>query len=160
MPLPRVSMGSHGSRKVPMEKRYVVRLTPDERQRCREKIRKLSGGSQAVRRAQILLKADADGPAWTDRRIAEAFSCRTKTVENVRQRCVLEGFARALEGKKRETPPTARLLDGEQEAKVLGAAAGAAAEGPRRLDAAAAGAPAGRTGGGRVDQATKPSVGR
>ena len=119
MPLPRVSMGSHGPRKVPMEKRYVVRLTPDERQRCREKIRKLSGGSQAVRRAQILLKADADGPAWTDRRIAEAFSCRTKTVENVRQRCVLEGFARALEGKKRETPPTARLLDGEQEAKVL-----------------------------------------
>ena len=47
------------------------------------------GTSQKVRRAQILLKADADGPAWTDAQIADAFSCRTKTVENVRQRFVV-----------------------------------------------------------------------
>jgi hypothetical protein len=43
---------------------------------------------RALRRAQILLKADADGPAWTDKQIVEAFGCRTKTVENVRQRLV------------------------------------------------------------------------
>ena len=102
-----------------MEKRYVVRLTPAERRRCHEKVRKLSGGSQTARRAQILLKADADGPAWTDRRIAEAFSCRTKTVENVRQRCVLAGFDCALEGRKRASPPNPKLLDGEQEAKLV-----------------------------------------
>ena len=44
--------------------------------------------------AQVLLQADADGPGWTDRAIAAAFSCRVKTVENIRQRCVLEGFTR------------------------------------------------------------------
>jgi len=66
-----------------------------------------------------LLKADADGPAWTDQQIAEAFSCRTKTVENVRQRFVQEGFEAALKRKRRETPPTEKLLDGEQEAIVI-----------------------------------------
>ena len=75
------------------QKRYIVRLTAQEREVCRETLRKLNGSSEKVRRAQVLLKADADGPAWTDQQIADAFSCRTKTVENIRQRCVLEGFA-------------------------------------------------------------------
>jgi hypothetical protein len=72
-----------------------------------------------VRRAQILLKADAEGPNWTDRRIAEAFSCRTKTVENVRQRLVERGFRETLEGAQRTEPPTEKLLDGKQEAKII-----------------------------------------
>ena len=67
----------------------------------------------------MLLKADADGPNWTDTRIAEAFDCRTKTVENIRQRLVRDGFEIALNGKKRESPPRAKALDGEQEAKVI-----------------------------------------
>jgi len=102
-----------------MQKKYVVRLTEEEVETCRLIVKKLKGTSQKVRRAQILLKADADGPAWTDQQIAEAFSCRTKTVENIRQRFVQEGFELALEGKKRQTPPTEKLLDGEQEAKVI-----------------------------------------
>jgi hypothetical protein len=102
-----------------MQKKYIVRLSEQERETCRQTIKKLKGTSQKVRRAQILLKADADGPAWTDRQIAEAFSCRTKTVENIRQRLVLEGFEAALERKKRETPPTEKVLDGEQEARVI-----------------------------------------
>ena len=59
------------------QKRYIVRLTAQEREVCRETLRKLNGSSEKVRRAQVLLKADADGPAWTDERIADAFSCRT-----------------------------------------------------------------------------------
>ena len=73
------------------QKRYIVRLTAQEREVCRETVRKLNGSSEKVRRAQILLKADADGPAWTDERIADAFSCRTKTVENIRQRSCWKG---------------------------------------------------------------------
>lgn len=102
-----------------MQKKYIVRLTEEERETCRLTVRKLKGTSQKVRRAQILLKADADGPAWTDKQIAEAFSCRTKTVENIRQRFVREGFEAALNRKKRQTPPTEKLLDGEQEAKII-----------------------------------------
>ena len=101
------------------EKRYIVRLTAQEREVCRQTVRKLSGGSEKVRRAQILLQADADGPGWTDQQIADAYSCRTKTVENIRQRCVLKGFERALERKRRPSPPVPKLLDGEQEAQVI-----------------------------------------
>ncbi len=108
-----------------MQKKYIVRLTQEERDHLHETIRKLKGGSQKVRRAQILLKADADGPCWTDRQIAEAFCCRTKTVENIRQQFVLNGFQRALDGKKREHPPTPKLLDGEQEAKIIAVRLGA-----------------------------------
>ena len=102
-----------------MEKKYIVRLTDEERNVLRKVIKKLKGSSQKVRRAQILLKADADGPNWTDKAIAEAFLCRTKTVENIRQRLVTEGFEITLNGKERETPPREKRLDGEQEAKVI-----------------------------------------
>ena len=108
-----------------MAKKYVVRLTDDERGVCAETLRRLSGGSEKVRRAQVLLKADADGPGWSDRRIAEAYGCRTKTVENIRQRFVLEGFAAALERGKRATPPVPKLLDGDQEARLIALRLGA-----------------------------------
>ena len=102
-----------------MQKKYIVRLTDQEREVCQQTVRKLNGSSQKVRRAQILLKADADGPAWTDQQIADALSCRTKTVENIRQRCVLEGFERVLQRKRRDSPPVPKLLSGEQEAQVI-----------------------------------------
>lgn len=102
-----------------MQKIYVVRLTDQEREHLEAVIKKLDGTSQKVRRTQILLKADANGPGWPDRQIAEAFGCRRKTVENVRQHLVERGFEAALNGMKRCTPPTAKLLDGEQEAKLI-----------------------------------------
>jgi hypothetical protein len=102
-----------------MKKKYIVRLSEEERSILKEILKKFKGSSQRVRRAQILLKADANGPNWTDKRIAEAFSCRTQTVENVRESLSLNGFEVALNGKQRETPPRKKLLDGEQEAKVI-----------------------------------------
>ena len=101
-----------------MQKKYVVRLSGEERQLCEQVIDKLKGTSQKVRRANILLKVDAEGPAWTDKQIAESFRCRIQTVENVRKKCVLEGFAAALEHQKPQAPPK-KLLDGEQEAKMI-----------------------------------------
>jgi hypothetical protein len=112
-----------------MQKKYIVRLTDQERDELVMIVKKLKGTSQKVRRAQILLKADADGPNWTDRRIAEAYSCRTKTVENVRQRLVERGFDEALNGAKRTEPATERLLDGEKEAKVIAMRLGAPPKG-------------------------------
>lgn len=104
---------------VTMEKKYIVRLTDEERSVLRAVIKKLNGSSEKVRRAQVLIAADADGLSWTDRMIAEAYACRIKTVENIRQRLVSEGFDIALNGKKRESPPRKKSLDGKQEAKVI-----------------------------------------
>ncbi len=102
-----------------MRKKYIVRLSAAERNTLVEVVKKFSGSSQKVRRAQILLKADADGPEWTDAKIADAFGCRTQTVENLRERFVTEGFERTLDGKPRATPPRPKRLDGEQEAQVI-----------------------------------------
>lgn len=102
-----------------MPKRYIVRLTDEERQTLMQVVGKLKGSSQKVRRAQVLLKADADGPGWTDARIAEAFGCRTQTVENIRERLVTQGFQLTLDGRPRAKPPREKLLDGEQEAKLI-----------------------------------------
>jgi len=102
-----------------MQKKYIVRLSKEERNTLQEVVKKFKGSSKKVRRAQILLKADADGPAWTDSRIAEAFGCRRQTVEMLRQRLVETGFQETLDGKKRADPPTPKLLDGEQEAKII-----------------------------------------
>ena len=102
-----------------MHKKYIVRLTDQERKTLRQVINKLKGTSQKVRRAHILLKADINGPAWTDAKIAEAFDCRIQTIENLRKRLVTEGFELALNGKKRLTPPTQPLLDGKGQAKLI-----------------------------------------
>ena len=102
-----------------MHKKYIVRLSDDERDVCQEIIKKLKGSSQKFRRAQILLKADAAGPGWPDVRIAEAFNCRAQTIENLRNRLGTEGLEWTLEGKKRRDPPTPCKLDGAAEAKVI-----------------------------------------
>ena len=92
-------------------------MSDAERETLTEIVRKLKGSSQRVRQAQVLLKADADGPAWTDAKIAEAFGCRTKTVENIRERLVTEGFDVTLQGKPHARQP--KLLTGDQEAKLI-----------------------------------------
>jgi transposase len=112
-----------------MQKKYIVRLSDEERGELAEVVRKLKGTSQKVRRAQILLKADADGPNWTDAKIADAFGVTTKTIENVRQRLVERGFRETLDGAPRKTPSASRRLDGEQEAKLIALRTGPAPAG-------------------------------
>lgn len=97
-------------------KKFIVDLTDEERDICQGVVRKLKGTSQKVKRANILLKADR---GWTDVKIAEALDCRTSTVERVRKRFVEVGFEQTLDGKKRSRPPVEKLLNGEQEAKVI-----------------------------------------
>ena len=102
-----------------MVKKYIVRLSDEERGGLRDIVKKLKGTSQKVRRATILLKADADWTNWTDAKIAEALSCRVQTVENIRRRLVTEGLDAVLHRKKRQTPPRPKILDGKQEAEII-----------------------------------------
>ena len=90
-----------------MNKKYIVRLTDEERAICEATIEKETGQSEKLR------------PAWGDAKIGESVGCRTRTVENVRQAFVLEGFEGALVRKKRATTPTPKLLDGVAEAKLI-----------------------------------------
>jgi hypothetical protein len=101
-----------------MRKKYVVRLSDTEREMLAELLKKKRVSAQKVRRARILLKADADGPNWTDAKIADAFDCRTHTVECLRQRLVTEGFEIAVHGKAKRRV-RGKVLDGEQEAQII-----------------------------------------
>ena len=77
------------------------------------------GPGQKVRPAQILLNADAGGPCWTGGRIADAFSCRSRPAERLRQRFVERGFDEALNRAERKEPPVPKLLTGDQEARII-----------------------------------------
>jgi len=93
-------------------------LTDEERKTLDLLVKKRGTAAQRVRRASILLKADADGPNWPDARIAEAFDCPRQTVENVRKSLVTEGFETTLQGKPKSRVRR-KVLDGEQEAKII-----------------------------------------
>ena len=101
-----------------MHKKYIVRLSDAEREILNRLAKQRHVSSQKVRRAQVLLKADADGPNWIDTKLADAFDCSTKTVENIRERLVTEGFETTLHGRLKKRV-RGKGLDGEQEAKII-----------------------------------------
>lgn len=102
-----------------MNKKYVVRLRGDERTQLHDMVTKGKAQAYRIKHANILLKADADGPAWKDEAIAEAFCCHKGTVEGIRKRFVMAGLDAALGRKPRDMPPRQRILDGEKEARLI-----------------------------------------
>lgn len=115
-----------------MAKTYVIELTPQERRGLEAMVKKGRAAAYRIRHANILLKADAAGAGWTDVRIAEAFGCHFRTVEDLRKRFVLDGLDAALGRKKQSRPSVARKLDGEKEAKLIAVACSAPPEGRER----------------------------
>lgn len=102
-----------------MRQRFVVRLSKEERQALKELAGKGLAQAYRIKHANILLKADAGGPAWKDERIAEAFGCHIGTVRNVRKRLVEGGLEAALARKPQARPSRARILDGRGEARLI-----------------------------------------
>jgi hypothetical protein len=102
-----------------MNKKYIVRLSDEERSQLTELTRKGKAAASKIRHAHILLKADADGPAWTDAKIAESFSVSVNTVLGVRQRLVEQGLEAALNRKQQDRPSRSPLLDGAGEARLI-----------------------------------------
>jgi transposase len=99
--------------------KVVVRLDDGQRQTLTRLVRTGTRPAAQVRRAQILLKADADGPdAWSDRRIGKAVACSFMTVRRVRQQFVAEGLDATLH-RKRPAGRQYRKLDGKQEAQLV-----------------------------------------
>jgi transposase len=115
-----------------MNKKYIVRLTDEERKDLEEMTAKGRQAAYKIKHAQILLKADADGPNWSDEKIAEAFNTHVNTARNVRQRLVELGLQAALERKKQDQPSRPRRLDGRAEAHLIALHCGQAPEGSAR----------------------------
>ena len=105
--------------RIKMNKRYVVRLTEQEREQLDALIRKGKSAAYKIKHANILLKADAEGVAWNDEEIAAAFAVHTRIVAGIRERFVEQGLEAALNRKKQERPSQQPLFDGEAEAHLI-----------------------------------------
>ena len=96
----------------------VVRLSIDERVLLQKTLGEPRVAKDRVARIGMLLKADADGPGWSDERIAEAFDVSHDTVARLRTRCVFEGLEAAISRRKRSAEKP-RRLDGTAEARLV-----------------------------------------
>jgi hypothetical protein len=101
-------------------KKYVVRLSPDERKYLCELLKKGKSSAKLQLKARILLKADVGGgrKGWSDNQIIRALDTSVSMVYRVRQQLVEEGFEAVLSRKQRATPPVPRIFDGATEAKL------------------------------------------
>jgi homeodomain-containing protein len=102
-------------------KKYVVRLSGEEREQLAVLLRKGKSPAQRLLKARILLKADIAeaGEGWSDSRIVKALETSVSMVFRVRKQLVEEGFEAVLSRKQRATPAVARIFDGEKEAKLI-----------------------------------------
>ncbi len=100
---------------------YVVKLKRNERKRLEDATRKGKSPARLQVRARILLHADTgkQGSAWNDARIAEAVGCCEDLCWRVRKQYATEGMESVMTRKKRATPPTPRIFDGEKEARLI-----------------------------------------
>lgn len=112
-----------------MSKKYVVKLTTEERLELEGVIRKGRAARWKLQRAQAILAFDqgAGGLAWPDSRIAEAYGCTTRSLENWRKQAALEGPLSLLE--RKPSVGSGPKLDGEQEARLTQLACSAAPKG-------------------------------
>ena len=95
-------------------KKYVVRLTAEERAQLDELISKGKRSAQLLTKARILLKADVSdsGEGWSDSRIAAALDTSIATIERTRRQLVEEGFEAVLRRKYNPNSARPRIFDG------------------------------------------------
>ena len=116
-----------------MPPKYIVELTSEERAYLEALVNKgKPTPAYKIKHAHILLQVDVAGPNREDLEVAGMFRCHRNTVANVRQRFVEQGLEAALERKKRATPPVEKLLDGQQEARLIALSCSRAPEGRAR----------------------------
>ena len=108
------------ARKIAVNKKYVVKLSAEEREQLDAMIRAGKRSAQLLMKARILLKADVSeqGPGWSDSQIVDALETSLATVGRVRQQLVEEGFEAVLT-RRPSTAVRARIFDGEAEAKLI-----------------------------------------
>src|SRR5258705_5345343 len=100
------------------EAKYLGRLTDEERQTLQQLVAGPRVARDKALRARMRLKADVDGPGWSDGQIADAFDVGVSTIHRVRQRLVEDGLEAALHRQPlAHTKP--RTLDGAQEARLV-----------------------------------------
>ena len=102
-------------------KKYVVRLSGEERAQLEGLLRRGKSPARRLLKARILLKADVSqaGEGWSDSRIIAALETSASMVYRMRKQLVEEGIEAVLSRKQRAMPAVPRIFDGEKEAKLI-----------------------------------------
>ncbi len=117
-----------------MNKRWIVRLEAEERNRLEQLVRTGKAAAYRIRHAHVLLAVDESdaGPQLADQQVAETLGIGLRSIESLRRRFVEEGLDAALGRKQRERPSIEPMFDGEKEAQLIAVACGAKPEGRAR----------------------------
>jgi len=112
-------------------KKYVVRLSGEERERLESLVRAGKSPAQLLTKARILLKADVSeaGEGWSDSAISVALDTSINNIGRLRRRLVEEGLEAALKRKHNPNSARKRIFDGAAEAKLIALACSPAPEG-------------------------------
>ena len=112
-------------------KKYVVRLSGEERERLKSLVRAGKSPAQLLTKARILLKADASeaGEAWSDSAISVALDTSINNIGRLRRRLVEEGLEAALKRKHNPNSARKRIFDGAAEARLIALTCSPAPEG-------------------------------
>jgi hypothetical protein len=112
-------------------KKYVVKLSAEERERLEAMICAGRHPARSLTKARILLKADVSeaGEGWSDRAISAALDTSVNNVARTRQLLVEEGFEATLSRKYNPNSARPRIFDGAAEAKLIALACSPAPEG-------------------------------
>jgi len=112
-------------------KKYVVRLSGEERERLESLVRAGKSPAQLLTKARILLKADVSeaGEGWSDSAISVALDTSINNIGRLRRRMVEEGLEAALKRKHNPNSARKRIFDGAAEAKLIALTCSPAPEG-------------------------------
>jgi len=115
-------------------KKYVVRLSAEERDQLNDLIRSGKRSAQLLTKARILLKADVSdaGEGWSDSAIAGALDTSIANIERTRRQLVEEGLKAVLTRKYNPNSAPRRIFDGVAEAKLIALTLSPAPEGYAR----------------------------
>ena len=115
-------------------KKYVVRLSGEERGQLEALIGKGKSAARRLTKARILLKACVSqaGEGWSDIEIVRALEVSPCLVQRTRRQMVEQGLEAALSRKPRATPAVASIFDGEKQAKLTALACSAPPKGYAR----------------------------
>jgi transposase len=102
-------------------KKYIVRLSPEERKTLAKFTTSGRGPARLFTRARILLKADQsdDGPGWSDEKISEALDVTVQSIERIRKQLVEEGLDAVLSRRKYTQKVSRKKIDGDVEAHLV-----------------------------------------
>ncbi len=114
-------LGTTGKGQAIANKKFVVKLSGEERAQLTGLISKGKAAAKTVLKARILLKADQGeaGEGWVDGKICEALDTNVGMVARVREKFVIQGLDAVITRKQRETPPITPVFDGKRQAQLI-----------------------------------------